>query len=180
MDQQAMPPSQPKPGMTGAAPNPASSGAARGQKGASRSQADPAAVQKEMTRGLQGLSEALYSNEKTSAAVLKMVTPEDKIGSAAKAAMFTVSQIMEKGQLAERIAVPLIVVAADEIMQMAEAAGNPYSEDDAKNVTMAAAEMMLSAYGVDPARAQAMAEQASPEDRAEMESVYKPVAEKSA
>lgn len=171
---QGGPPSQPKPGMTGGGADPAA--AMPGQKGAQRTPEDPQAIQNELARGIQGLSEALYGNEQTSDAVLKMLRPNKAVDTGAKAALFVATQVIQKAQIAERLAVPLVAIAADEVMQMAEQTGEfQYSEDDAKNLIMAATEMMLSAYGVDPARAKSIAESASPEQRAGMEEVYKPV-----
>lgn len=164
------PPSQPKPGMSGATAETASAPAP--QQGAPKTPADPAAVQQELQRGLQGLSEALYSNEKTSDAIIKMLSDSEKVGSAAKAAMFAATQIIQKAELAERVAVPLAVVAADEVMQMGDAIGLEYSEEEAKQVTMSTAEMMLSAYGVDPEKARAIGETASPEMKKGMEDIY--------
>jgi hypothetical protein len=172
--QQSMPPSQPKPGMSGGAPAPSASPSAMGVKGNQRTQADPQKVQQELARGAQGVSQALYSNEQTSNAVLKMFRPEEKVGSTAKAAMMAASQVIEKAGIAERVAVPLAVMAADEVMQMVEATGQAqFSEPEAKQVIMSTAEMMLSAYGVSPERAQMLAEQASPEQRSKMEQVYR-------
>ena len=176
--QQQTPPSEPKPGMSGATADPAASGQAMGQKGAVRTEADPQAINNELGRGLQGIAEALFVNEQTSQAVMNMVRAEEKVGSAAKAAMFVTAQVIEKAGIAERVAVPMVAHAADQVMQMADETGLVYSEEDAKNVIMSATEMMLDAYGVSPERARAIAEGASPEQRKGMEEVYKPVQDK--
>jgi hypothetical protein len=174
MSPDQMPPSQPKPGMTGAAPNPQASPQAMGQKGAVRTEADPEAINKELGRGVQGVSQALYSNEQTSAAILKMFRPEEKVGSAAKAAMMASSQVIEKAGIAERVAVPLAVMTADEVMRLIEAEGRgQFSEEEAKQVVMATTEMMLGAYGVSEDRAKLLAEKASPEQRSQMEKLYR-------
>jgi predicted nucleic acid-binding protein len=167
------PPSQLRPG---ASPPQGPSSAVRAQQKspAARSVDAPLErVQAAFEKGLNGLAQALYANQKTSDAILSMVNAEEKIGSAAKAATFATAQVIEKLDIPERVAVPMVTAAADEVMQMAEEANiAQYSEEDAKNVVMASAEMMLQAYGVDATRAQELAEGMDPESKGKIEQVY--------
>jgi hypothetical protein len=130
-------------------------------------------VREELARGANALSTALYSNEKTSAAVLKVVNEQDKIGTTAKAAVLAVTQTAEKAGIAPRVIPSLAALAVDEVISMASATGIEYSEDDSKKILMSAMEMTLSAYGVDEGKARQLAERASPEEKAQMENIYK-------
>lgn len=171
--QQGGPPSQPRPGSSGAAPQGQASPSAMGVKGSAPKRDVPIErIQEELGRGVNALSTALYSNQKTSDAIMGMVNEQEKVGSVAKAAVFATTQVMDKGDIAERVAAPLTALAVDEIIQMSEATGMEFSEEESKQALMSAQEMLLSAYGVSEERARALAEQASPEARKRMESIY--------
>jgi hypothetical protein len=80
MDQQPQqaPPSEPKPGMSGAAGPGEASPAAMGVKGSRGKMGNIDAVRAELRRGANALATALYQNEKTSAAILKILKPTGK------------------------------------------------------------------------------------------------------
>lgn len=126
-----------------------------------------------MQKGAEAVASALYQNRKTSQASLKMIREEDKIGSTAKAATLILSEINKQAQLPERIMVPLAIMTADELMDMAEQGNRAkFSEQEAQQVALTTSEMILTAYGVPQERAAELAQQASQQDLQKAEDAF--------
>lgn len=171
------PPSQKKMPMPGAGEAPQASpqamaGKAQADRKATR-QVPREQLQAALSKGAEGVAAALYKNEKIRDSVVGMISAEDKVGSTAKATTMMLSNLNKKLQLPERIMPALTTLAADEVMQLAEATGVEYSEQEAKQVLMTATEIVLNSYGVDPERAKQLASSADKSTLQKAESTYK-------
>jgi hypothetical protein len=131
-------------------------------------------IQKAMQVASEAMYTALYKTKGIGRSVMKMISPEDKVGSTAKAATAFLSNLSKQTGMPERIAVPMVALAADEIMSLAESAnGITYSEQEAKQVVITAAELTMSAYGVPPERAEELARNSDKGTLQKAESAYK-------
>lgn len=119
------------------------------------------------------VAQALYENKQTSGAALKMVNEADKIGSAAKAATMLLSEVAKRTEVPPRIMVPLAILTADELMDMAEQSNRAtFSDKEAQQVALTSAEMVLTAHGVQPERAAQLAQQASKSELQQAENAF--------
>lgn len=126
-----------------------------------------------MQKGADAVAMALYQNKQTSKASLQMINEDDKVGSTAKAATMLLSEVNKRAQLPERIMVPLAIMTADELMDMAEQGNRAtYSDQEAQQVILTTAEMVITSYGVPPERAAQLAQQASEQDLKKAESAF--------
>lgn len=126
-----------------------------------------------MQKGAEAVAQGLYKNRQTSNAALKMINDSEKVGSTAKAVTMFLSEINKRAQLPERIMVPLAMMTADELMEMAEQSGRAqYSPEEATQVALTTAEMIMRSYGVEPERAAQLAQQASQQDLQMAESAF--------
>lgn len=104
--------------------------------------------QAEYERGLAGIYNALYKNERASQAVVDMVQPEDKVGSTVKAVILLVTQVDKKLQLDEVVIPQLTEDAVDRVMELAEASKKiQYSDKEQQAVLGAAFEGVLQVFG---------------------------------
>jgi len=124
--------------------------------------------------GAEAVAQALYKSPKVSKGAIRMISPdEDKIGSTAKSVTMLLSEVNKRAQIPERVMVPLTILTADEMMDMAEEAGRAtFNEQEAQQVMFTAAEMILQAHGVPPERAAQLAQQASQQELKQAESVF--------
>lgn len=126
-----------------------------------------------MQAGASAVAEALHGNRKIGGAALKMINERDKVGSAAKAATQLLSEVNKRARMPERIMVPLAILTADELMDMAEETGRArFSEQEAQQVALTTAEMVLTSYGVPQERAAELAQRASREDLQRAENAF--------
>lgn len=129
---------------------------------------------KALQTGADAVSKALYGNKKIRQAIMGMIRKDDKVGSTAKATTMMLSNLNKKVNLPPRTMVPLVTLAADEVMIAAEAANRAeYSEQEAKQVIMTSAEIVLKAYGVGPEQAKQLASRADKSSLQKAESTYK-------
>lgn len=129
-----------------------------------------------MQRGAEAVSEALHKNRQVSNAAMKMINEQEKVGSTAKSVTMLLSNVNQRAQLPERIMVPLAMATADEMMEMAELSGRAkYSEQEAEQVMLTTAEMILASYGVPPERAAQLAQSASKKDLQRAEDAFNKV-----
>lgn len=129
----------------------------------------------EVERGIAAVGKALYQDSAMSDKILAMVSPEEKIGSTAKAVIMLITQMDKQLDLAERAIAAVTVFAADRLMELVEAdasIGIQYSEAETKQVVMTTIEGILEAYGVTPERSQQVAQQVGPEKTQEYGKLY--------
>ena len=106
--------------------------------------------QEEFERAMAELSDTLYTNEKTSTALVNMISPEDKVGSTVKAVMSLVTSMDDKLNIDEGIIYQITMETADRLMDLAESAGTEFSEKETEQIAMASWEGMMTAYGDEP------------------------------
>jgi hypothetical protein len=126
-----------------------------------------------MRQGADAVAQALYGTKEIGKAAMQMIQESDKVGSTAKAATQLLSEVNKRAQLPERIMVPLAIMTADEVMDMAEQANRTtFSDQEAQQVVLTTAEMVLQSYGVPPERAQQLAQQASQQELKQAENAF--------
>ena len=102
--------------------------------------------QEEFERAMAELSDTLYTNEKTSKALVEMIDPEDKVGSTVKAVLSLVTSMDDKINMDEGIIYNITMEAADRLIDLAESAGKEFNEKETEQVALAAWEGMMTAY----------------------------------
>jgi len=102
--------------------------------------------QEEYERAMTELGDVLYSNEKTSKALVEMINPEDKVGSTVKAVLSLVTSMDDKINMDEGIIYNITMEAADRLIDLAESAGKEFNEKETEQVALAAWEGMMTAY----------------------------------
>jgi len=105
--------------------------------------------QQSYEESLELLSDALYKNEQASDALIKMINPESKVETAAKAVIMLVSNIDEKANVDESVFYTLTMEAADRLMELAETQGMEFSEREVKQIAMASWEGIMGVFGGD-------------------------------
>jgi len=180
MSQQAGPPSAPRPGMSGQAPQPSASPQVmqdqqtQSAKPQRQGKADPEGARRDLSAGIEAVSAALHKNRKTSNALLGMISDQEKVGSVAKAAVQTVTQLAKKTELPKRTLAPLTMYSAMELMDLKEATGGmKFTSEERSQAVIAATELLLTASGVSKEEASALATQAGEKGRKSMETDYK-------
>jgi len=114
-----------------------------------------------------------HGNRRIGGAALKMINEQDKVGSAAKAATQLLSEVNKRAQMPERIMAPLALLTADELMDMAEETGRTtFSKQEAEQVALTTAEIVLKSYGVPQERAAELAQRVSREDLQRAENAF--------
>lgn len=131
------------------------------------------AIKAEFERGVTAVGKALYSAGEVSDKILGMISEQDPVGSIAQAALMTVTQVDRKLDLPERVMPALTIFTADRLLEMAKEMGIQISDEQSKQVAMAAMEMVLTGYGVQPERAAQLAKGRSPEELKAAEGIYK-------
>lgn len=104
--------------------------------------------QQEYERGMQALAKVLYSNEKTSNAVVDQVDPNDLVGSTAKVSMLFLKQLDEKMNLDDAVVAKMTEETVMRIMELAEARhGVAYEERDAQVILSTTWEGITAMFG---------------------------------
>lgn len=130
--------------------------------------------QAEHDRAIQALSIVLYKDERTSNAVVQQLSPKDKIGSVAKAAMMTVSQLDEQFDFDEVVIPELTLETVDRIVELYETVhGDEFSEKEAQAAVGAAWEGVMNAYGIEEADYAELTAGMSDEEFGQHEANYK-------
>jgi len=154
--------------LEGAAPPAMLNDAARPQ----RNRMDPDTLKAGLKRAVGVVSKAL-DNPKIGGAALKIVRPDDKVGSTAKTVVMLLSEVNKRAALPERLMPTLVLLTSDEIMVRAEQALDiEYSEMEAKQVMMTAGEMVFQMYGVSPSRAKQLGAQLGKDALAKAQQTY--------
>lgn len=134
---------------------------------------DPEGSRRGLTQAINNASAALHKNRKTSDAILNMVSKQEKVGSVAKAAVQMVSMLDKKAPIPKRTLAPLTIFSALEIVTLTEESGKmTFSNEEKAQITVTAVELLLEGVGVSREEAQALAEQAGPKGRKQMEQGY--------
>ena len=106
--------------------------------------------QREYERAMKALSTVLYQNEKTSNAVIKQLTPGEKIGGVAKASMLVLTQIDTKLDLDEVVIPEFTQEIVDRIIDLYENVhGEEFTDQETAAAMGATWEGLMEAYGVD-------------------------------
>ena len=106
--------------------------------------------QEEYEKALAAMHIVLYKNEKSSDQILNMLTPEDKIGSLAKAGMMVISQLDAKLDLDENIIAELTGDVVDNLVELGEQGkGFTFSEQELQAALGSTWEGVMQIYGVD-------------------------------
>ena len=106
--------------------------------------------QEEFERVMAELSDTLYSNEKTSEALVGMIDTEDKVGSTVKAVLSLVTSMDDKINMDEGVIYQVTMEAADRLIDLAESAGKEFNEKEIEQIALASWEGMMTAYGDEP------------------------------
>lgn len=133
-------------------------------------------LQGELNRGIEAVGQALYSNRELSDKILKMVSDKEKIGSAAKAAILTVTQVDKKIDLDEEALAGLTVWTVGRLIELVEADsrnGLEYTDMETKQVLMTSIELLFEAYGVTLEDRQALASELDEGELNQYEREYK-------
>jgi hypothetical protein len=104
----------------------------------------------EYKRAQEVLARALYSDDRMSNAVQQMLTPQEKIGSIAKATILVVKTLDDRYNFDEVVIPTLAQEATDRVLEIYEAkTGEDVSESEAKAIWGATWEGIMEVYGVD-------------------------------
>lgn len=111
--------------------------------------------QQEYERVAKPMYATLYDNERTSEAIVSMLSAEEKVGSVARAALMVIKQLDERLDMAEVVVATITMDAVDELLQIAEAAlDTEYSEAEAQQALAATWEGVMILFGGDGAIAE--------------------------
>ena len=102
--------------------------------------------QEEYDRAMTELGDVLYSNEKTSRALVEMINPEDKVGTTVKAVLSLMTSMDDKINMDEGVIYNVTMEAADRLIDLAEAAGKEFNEKEIEQIAVASWEGMMTAY----------------------------------
>lgn len=105
--------------------------------------------QAEYERAMAALSKVLYEDERTSNAVVRQLTPEEKVGSIAKASMLVISQLDQRLDFDEVIIPQFTQDVTDRIVDLYENVHGEVSEQEAQRAFGATWEGVMEMYGVD-------------------------------
>lgn len=106
--------------------------------------------QREYERAMGALSKILYEDERTSASIVRQLTPEEKIGSVAKASMLTITQLDQKLDFDESIIAEFTQDVVDRIIDLYENVhSEEFSDQEMKQALGATWEGIMEVYGVD-------------------------------
>lgn len=105
--------------------------------------------QEEYERASEIIATALY-NGKTSKGVVDMLDPNEKVGSIAKATVFTIKELDNVYDFDEVVIPQLVGDTNDRVIELYEARhGEEVTEQEAKAAAMTAWEATIAVYGVD-------------------------------
>lgn len=103
----------------------------------------------EMEKGVKAVSTVLFKEQGPADAFVKMLKPDDPVGSCVRASISLVTEIDNQLNLSERVMAPLAVFGAGELMEIGEAAhGMTFDEKTQKQIVTATWEGIMAAYGV--------------------------------
>lgn len=106
--------------------------------------------QAEYERAVSALSKVLYENERTSNAVISQLTPEERVGSIAKASMLVINQLDEKMDFDEAIIAELTQETVDRVIDLYENKhGEELTDADTQAALGATWEGIMEMYGMD-------------------------------
>lgn len=106
--------------------------------------------QREYERAVNALGNILYSNEQGTTAILKQLTPQEKVGSIAKASILTIQQLDKKYDFDEVVIPALTQETVDRIIDLYENQhGEELSDVEAQRAFGAAWEGVMELYGAD-------------------------------
>ncbi len=124
-------------------------GKASGDMDIGLEQAEPE-EQKEYERSMNAMAQVLYSNEKTSNAIVDQVDPNDKVSSTAKVSMLFMQQLDEKINMDESIVSQMTEETVTRIMELAENRhGLEYDESEAQVILSTTWEGISQLFGMD-------------------------------
>lgn len=103
----------------------------------------------EYDRMMEALSLVLYKNERTSNAVVKMLTPEERVGSIAKASMTLITQLDEKFDFDEVVIPELTQEVVTRIVDLYANVHGKVSKQDHTAALGATWEGVMQVFGVD-------------------------------
>ena len=130
--------------------------------------------QAEYERAMKALSTVLYENEQTNSGIMKQLTPEERVGSIAKASILTVQQLDKKFDFDEVVIPELTKETVDRMIDLYEAkTGEEVSDQDAQHAFGAAWEGVMELYGGGEAEYAELTAGMSEDDFRGMEREYK-------
>ena len=129
--------------------------------------------QKEYERAMQALAQILYSNEKTSNAIVDQINPEDKVSSTAKVSILLMKQLDSKIQLDEGVVAEVTREATARIMELAEARhGLEYGGREEQVILGSVWEGIQSVFGMDQDDAAILMQGIGGDNLAQMKETY--------
>lgn len=107
--------------------------------------------QAEYERAMEALSLILYENEQTSAAIVKQLNPQEKVGSVAKASMLTIQQLDMKFDFDDVVIAQLTEETVDRIIDLYENTqqDEEFTPQEAQGALGATWEGVMEMYGMD-------------------------------
>ena len=130
--------------------------------------------QAELDRAVAALERILYESDNAGNSLMQQVSPEDKVGTAAKASILTVNLIDEQIDLDEIIVAQFTQEVVDRITELAEARYNmEYTERDLQATLGATWEGVMEMFGVDEADYQQFAGTFSEDQVSSLEKTHK-------
>lgn len=129
---------------------------------------EDAAYLDEVQRGMDGIKTALYKDRKVSDSFLAMIKPDKKVDSMVRASILLVTELDKKLDLDEEVLAAMTLMAAGELMELAEAGLDmTFSEQEQKQIVGAAFEGILQVYDADPQAAADFVGEVGPEAEAQ-------------
>lgn len=103
--------------------------------------------QAEYDRAAQALATMLYSNKEVAKGVSDQLQEEEKVGSAAKAAVMLIKVLDDKIQLDEAVIAEITKDATSEVIEIGESKGMQYSDVEKRQILGVTWESVLSIFG---------------------------------
>ena len=125
-------------------------------------------------KALEDLHQVLYEDEARTAGFVKMLDPQDKVGSTVKTSVTLVKLMDEKSDLDENIIAELTVDIADRMIELGETAHDmQFSEKETQAIAGATWEGVMQLFGMDEGSMSQMTQGMSEEQLAGYEKEYK-------
>jgi hypothetical protein len=106
--------------------------------------------QAEYERAVEALGKVLYEDDRTSAGIVKQLSPQEKVGSVAKASALVVQQLDMKFDFDEVIIPQLTEETVDRVIDLYENVhGEEFGEQEVQGALGATWEAVMQMYGID-------------------------------
>lgn len=89
----------------------------------------------------------LYTNEKVPQSIVDQIVPEEKVGSVIKISLTFIQELDKKIDMDEEVVAQITTDLVEEVLQIAEAGGHEFSQQEAEQALMAVYEQVQAMFG---------------------------------